>query len=101
MRADKVSWCACNKTYDYTSDDAEIKKMPPLAIALQIGCACGGIKHKQSKMNYKIVVGCTTSTIRSPGQFVWGTSDGTWTTHLLVDEKVKEITLGLPTLCPI
>lgn len=33
-RADTVSWWACNKTYDCTSDDAEIKQMPPLAIAL-------------------------------------------------------------------
>ncbi|XP_050842398.1 uncharacterized protein LOC127060980 [Serinus canaria] len=99
--ADKVSWWACNKTYDCTSDNAEIKQMPPLAIALQIGCACRGIKYKQGKINSKVVVGCTRSTIKSPGQFVWATSDGTWTTHLPIDGKVKEITLGLPTLCPI
>lgn len=101
MWADKVSWWACNKTYDCTSDDAEIKQMPSLAIALQISCACREIKHKQGKMNHKVIIGCTRSTIKSPGQFVWATSDGTWTTYLPVDGKVKEITLGLPTLCPI
>lgn len=52
-------------------------------------------------MNYKAVIGCTRITVRGPGQFVWAASDGTWTTHLPVDGKVKEITLGLPTLCPI
>ncbi|XP_059347666.1 uncharacterized protein LOC132086202 [Ammospiza nelsoni] len=100
-RADKVSWWACNKTYDCTSDDEEIEQMPPLAIALQIGCACRGIKHKQGRVNYKVIIGCTRMTIRGPGQFVWAASDGTWTTYLPVDGKVKEITLGLPTLCPI
>ena len=28
-------------------------------------------------------------------------SDGTWSTHLPVDGKVKQITLGMPTSCPI
>ncbi|XP_063036750.1 uncharacterized protein LOC134432180 [Melospiza melodia melodia] len=97
-RADKVSWWACNKTYDCTSDDEEIKQMPSLAIALQIGCACRGIKHKQGRVNYKVIIGFT---IRGPGQFVWAASDGTGTTHLPIDGKVKEITLGLPTLCPV
>lgn len=100
-KADKVSWWACNKTYDCTSDDLEIKQMPPLTVALQIGCACRGIKHKQGKVNYKVIVGCRKSAIRSPGQFVWAASDGTWTTHLPVDGKVREFTLGLPTSRPI
>ncbi|TRZ06748.1 hypothetical protein HGM15179_020354 [Zosterops borbonicus] len=34
-------------------------------------------------------------------QFEWATSDGTWMTHLPVDGEVKEITMGLLTLCPI
>lgn len=101
IKAEKVIWWACNKTYDCTSDDIEIKQKPPMAAALQIGCACRGIEHKQGKMDYKIIVRCRKSTMQSLGQFVWATSDGTWTTHLPVDSKVKEITLGLPTLCPI
>lgn len=28
-------------------------------------------------------------------------SDGTWTSPLPLDGKVKQITLGMPTLCPI
>lgn len=71
MKADKVSWWVCNKTYDCTSDDIKIEQMPPLATALQTGCACRGIKHKQGKIDYKILVGCSKSTIRSPGPFVW------------------------------
>ncbi|TRZ18414.1 hypothetical protein HGM15179_008655 [Zosterops borbonicus] len=97
----KVDWWACDKIYDCTSDDLEIKQWSPLAIALRIGCGCRGIRHKQGKIDSKIVVGCSRSTIRSPGQFVWATSDGRWMTHLPVDGEVKEITMGLPTLCPI
>ncbi|XP_056217422.1 uncharacterized protein LOC130159631 [Falco biarmicus] len=44
---------------------------------------------------------CRKSSIRSPGHLVWALSDGTWTTHLPLDGKVKQITLGMPTLCPI
>lgn len=28
-------------------------------------------------------------------------SDGTWTTHLPLDGKVRQITLGMSTLCPV
>ncbi|XP_063258148.1 uncharacterized protein LOC134552909 [Prinia subflava] len=99
--ANKVSWWVCKKIYDCTSDNLEMKQWSPLAIALRIGCACRKIKHKQGKIDSKIIVGCSRSTIRSPGPFVWAMSDGTWTTHLPMDGQVREITLGLPTLCPI
>jgi len=49
----------------------------------------------------KTLVNCKSSTIRSMGHFVWAASDGTWTTHLSLDGPVKEITLGLLTLCPL
>lgn len=44
---------------------------------------------------------CSRATVRSLGHLVWATSDGTWTTPLPLDGKVKQITSGMPTLCPI
>nr|XP_013806805.1 PREDICTED: uncharacterized protein LOC106491697 [Apteryx mantelli mantelli] len=51
-------------------------------------------------IQFGVRIDCRT-TIRSTGNLVWVTSDGQWTTHLPLDGLVTEITLGLPTLCPI
>lgn len=52
-------------------------------------------------MDCEITVGCRKSTMQRAAQFVRATSDGTWTTHLPGDGKVKEIPLGLPALRPV
>ncbi|XP_053935940.1 uncharacterized protein LOC128853667 [Cuculus canorus] len=94
-----VPWWNCSEIWDCDSNPDEIT-IPPVRVALKAGCACRGYKSGGQMIPYH-KPDCKYSTIKSMGNFVWANSDGTWTTHLPVTGKVKEITLGLPTLCPI
>ncbi|XP_055648591.1 uncharacterized protein LOC129783006 [Falco peregrinus] len=101
-----VPWWKCEKAYDRSNADLVIQRIPPLAAALKYGCFCRGLKNTLNLTSAFTVrrgtlFSCRKSTIRSPGHLVWALSDGTWTTHLPLDGKVKQITLGMPTLCPI
>ena len=83
-----------------------IQDIPPLAAALKYGCLCRGLKNdlpltETYTPKRGTMLSCKKSTIRSPGHLVWAMSDGTWTTDLPLDGKVRQITLGMPTLCPI
>uniref|UniRef100_A0A8B9T3C6 ribonuclease H n=1 Tax=Anas platyrhynchos TaxID=8839 RepID=A0A8B9T3C6_ANAPL len=108
-RVKAVPWWNCTQIFN--CDTAlETISLLPVKIALDTGCACRGLQVNMSITNLniasqtgreKILVNCKSSTIRSMGHFVWAASDGTWTTHLSLDGPVKEITLGLPTLCPL
>jgi len=101
-----VPWWNCTKIYNCSTVSKAIQSVPPLAAALKYGCQCRGLKNDlQLTDTYKPKRGtffsCRKSTIQSPGHLVWVMSDGTWSTHLPYHRKVKQITLGIPTLCPI
>ena len=101
-----VPWWNCTKMCNCSTVSKAIQSVPPLAAALKYGCQCRGLRNDlQLTDTYKPQRGtffsCRKSTIQSPGHLVWAMSDGTWSTHLPVDGKVKQITLGMPTLCPI
>ncbi|RMB94895.1 hypothetical protein DUI87_28701 [Hirundo rustica rustica] len=71
----------------------------PVKILLQWGCECRGYNHSL-KGKIRGRWDCKTTTVRSPGNLVWVTGHGHWTTHMPVDGPVTQITLGVPTLCP-
>lgn len=101
-----VSWWKCGKVYNCSTIDKAIQAIPPLAAALKYGCLCRGLRNDLKLTEEYIpkrgtICSCKRSAIWSPGHLVWTMSDGTWTTHLPVDGKVRQITLGMPTLCPI
>ena len=101
-----VPWWKCEKVYDCSNADSIIQRIPPLAAALKFGCYCRGFHNNLTLTSIftprrGYFFSCKKSTIQSPGHLVWALSDGTWTTHLPVDGKVKQVTLGMPTLCPI
>ncbi|XP_055650001.1 uncharacterized protein LOC129783700 [Falco peregrinus] len=101
-----VSWWKGEKVYDCSNADLIIQQIPPLAAALKYGCFCRGLKNTLNLTSTftprkGTLFSCRKSTIQSPGHLIWALSDGTWTTHLPLDGKVKQITLGMPTLCPI
>jgi len=99
-----IPWWNCKRIYDCSVVSKAVQSVPPLAAALKYGCCCRGLKNDlQLTDTYKpkrgTIFSCRRSTNQSPGHLVWAMSDGTWSTHLLV--KVKQITLGMPTLHPI
>lgn len=97
----KVPWWNCSRILDCDTDWKLITLLP-VRVALAIGCACRGLQTNGNlRSRKKIAVDCKDSTVRSMGHFAWAANDGTWTTHLPLDGPVKEITMGLPTLCPI
>ncbi|XP_040977460.1 uncharacterized protein LOC121232958 [Aquila chrysaetos chrysaetos] len=101
-----VSWWKSEKIYNCSTKDMAIQRIPPLAAAVKYGCLCRGLKNdlqltETFKPKRGTIFSCRKTTIQSPGHLVWAMSDGTWTTHLPLDGKVKQITLGMPTLCPI
>ncbi|XP_062475501.1 uncharacterized protein LOC134164094 [Pezoporus occidentalis] len=103
-RTESVPWWNCTKVLDCDTDPETIT-MPPVRTALMAGCACRGLKVGgeiiKAPIRTPYLVNCRYSTVHSMGHLVWATSDGTWTTHLSMEGPVREITLGLPTLCPI
>lgn len=83
-----------------------IQSIPPLAAAVKYGCLCRGLKNYLQLTDTctpkrATIFSCNKTAIQSPGHLVWAMSDSTWTTHLPLDGKVKQITLGMPTLGPI
>lgn len=98
---ENVSWWSCTKSFDCDTDPEEITILP-VKIALKAGCACRGLKVNRQVVQVPAHgIDCKYSTVHSMGNLVWAASDGSWTTHSPVDGGVKEITLGIPTLCPI
>lgn len=94
-----VPWWDCTTILDCDSNPEEIPILP-VKIALKACCACRGFVTKGNHSNFSDNH-CKHSTVHSMGHFIWAASDGTWTTHLAMNGPVKEITMGLPTLCPI
>ncbi|XP_030334304.1 uncharacterized protein LOC115604890 [Strigops habroptila] len=96
-----VPWWNCTRIMDCDTDPEKIA-MPPIRIALKVGCACRGFKVGGKPIQAPADgINCRHLMIHSMGHLVWALSDGTWTTHLPITGPVREITLGLPTLCPI
>ena len=101
-----VSWWKYEKVCDCSNTDLLIQRIPPLAAALKFGCYCRGLKNNLNLTSAHTprrgtLFSCRKTTLQSPGHLVWALSDGTWTTQLPLDGKVRQVTLGMPTLCPI
>lgn len=97
-----VPWWNCSQVMTCQTDVKEIP-LSIIKVAVIAGCIC----QKQLDPKEAIKIGIDgdkidcRGTIGSVGHLVWALSDGTWTTHLLIAGPVREVTLGLPTLCPI
>lgn len=95
-----VKW-TCEEVYSCDSSPAEVR-IPAVQAALKLGCECRNYKHQQQGYpNGQRQQDCEVDTIRSPGNLVWVMGHGQWTTHLSLDGPVTQITLGIPTLCPL
>nr|XP_021152045.1 uncharacterized protein LOC110363534 [Columba livia] len=97
-----VPWWNCSRVITCQTDIKEIP-LSSVKVAVITGCICR--KQLDSQAAFKIGIekdktDCK-GVIGSMEHLVWALSDGTWTTHLPMRGPIREITLGLPTLCPI
>ncbi|XP_063257959.1 uncharacterized protein LOC134552841 [Prinia subflava] len=98
-----------NCTNVITCDTPENQiNLAPLRVLLKWGCECRRFNHTiLDKVNslwsngIRRAVSCKDTTIKSPGNLVWVMGHGQWTTHIPIDGPVTQITLGIPTLCPL
>ncbi|XP_050839626.1 uncharacterized protein LOC127060434 [Serinus canaria] len=99
----KENW-NCTEVYTCDTPGDQIS-LVPVRVLLKWGCECRKYNHtipgKPLMNGFYGRVSCRTTTLRSPGNLVWVMGHGQWTTHLPLDGPVTQVTLGVPTLCPL
>ncbi|XP_058701178.1 uncharacterized protein LOC131582363 [Poecile atricapillus] len=102
--AAKGNW-NCTKVITCDTPESQIS-LASLRVLLKWGCECRTFNHTitgeaSGNSGIRRAVSCRITTIKSPGNLVWVMGHGQWTTHIPIDGPVTQITLGIPTLCPL
>lgn len=90
----------CSKIITCDTPESQIG-LVPVRILLKWGCECQRYNHTITGEIKGAWKDCQATTFRSPGHSVWVMGHGQWTTHMPINGPVTQITLGVPTLCPL
>ncbi|XP_032940456.1 uncharacterized protein LOC117010272 [Catharus ustulatus] len=93
------SW-NCSKIITCDTPESQIG-LVPVRILLKWGCECQRYNHTITGEIKGAWKDCQVTTVRSPGHSVWVMGHRQWTAHMPINGPVTQITLGVPTLCPL